>query len=706
MQAAYASGNAKQVILSYNFDDDYEDDRTLEELPLIHLHGDATRPVCGYVFSRDEYVAQMTTINPWMTVLSQFIRSEPFIIAGTSMDEVDLDFYLAHRTTASARDDKGPSVRIEPNPDEVTRNDCKRHGMLLFAGTTIEFFQYCDSILPHRPTPFELIPQESQKLVPQGWPKADALAFLSDFELVPASERELTSASPFMFGNVPTWQEIASKFDIARPLTSTLIRDIRNRLKPDSNEPKLLLIRESTGTGKTTVLRRCAFELAQSNRVLNCSALGRVETKSTAAIIDLIDDPLVIIVDNFADQVYVFRDLIDALEKKDIVIVGADRSYRFRYITRILSGGSYSIYDDLSLRQIDCDRLITSYVGHGLVGNRQAIKNKPAFISRISSDPIAVACSRILNDFRPLDGIIADTLRDSDMADHRRYYIAALAQHCFRGGIRYDVLSSAVRQTGMREQIRKDHPLPLAYFDRTTSYIVPQNATIAQRMLTLLSEDNRGLLLELFVTLANEIASRVNRKTVQRRTPEARLAGRLFDFDSVVSELLKDSAPDFYAKSQAAWQWNSRYWEQLALMHLADYLASPNSERGREALKQSTQHARHAVSVEHHPLPLTTLGKILLAQMAARSYSMTAAYNEAYDRLTDAITLEKKWSRKALQPYVVLFRGTSDFLARSGRLSKPQIEGISRYAKEAKSLWKRDTELADVLAPIESILTS
>ena len=48
----------------------HEDDRTLEELPLIHLHGDVNRPIRGYVFSRDEYIRQITMINPWMTVLS------------------------------------------------------------------------------------------------------------------------------------------------------------------------------------------------------------------------------------------------------------------------------------------------------------------------------------------------------------------------------------------------------------------------------------------------------------------------------------------------------------------------------------------------------------------------------------------------------------------------------------------------------------
>jgi SIR2-like domain len=706
MEFAYERDAAKQTLLSYNFDDEYEDDRSLAELPLIHLHGDVTRPVAGYVFSREEYIRQITVINPWMTVLSQFIRSEPFIISGSSMDEVDLDFYLAHRTKTSARDDRGPSIRVEPFPDEVTRNDCERHGLLLFIGTALEFLHYCEAAIPHRPTPYELVPQESQKLMPEGVSKQVALSFLSDFELVPATERENSAASRFLYGHSPSWGDLASNADIPRPMTGALINEVESRLKVDSNEPRLLLIRESTGTGKTTVLRRCAFELAQRGvRVLNCSALSRVEPMTTASVIDLIDEPLVLIVDNFADQVTVFRDLLDRIEKKDVVIVAADRSYRFRYIIQALSGAPYSLFNGLPLRLTDCEGLIANYVGHGLVGSRSAIRNKRDFIKKIVDDPVAVACSRILNDFHPLDKIITDILSDSTDLQHRRYYTAALAQHCFRGGVRYAILSGAVAKDGLSAQLGRDHALPLAFFDRTNSFVVPQNSTLAQRVLSLASETDRDLLLEIFVGLANQIASWVNRKTLKRRSPEARLAGRLFDFDSVTDELLKDKAPEFYQRTQTAWQWNSRYWEQLALMHLAQYFILPNTQKGRQALTDATQHARHAVAIENHPLPLTTLGKILLVQMTVTGFSLAATYTEAYEHLTNAIFLEESWSRKAIQPYILLFRGTADYSAHGGALSKRQSEKLVDLVQEARNRWGHDSDMTTALEPIQALVS-
>ena len=156
------------------------------------------------------------------------------------MDEVDLDYYLAHRTPATARDDRGPSIRVEPFPDAITRNDCKRHGLLLFVGTTLEFLQHCDSLLPNRPTPYELIPEESQKLIPKGVSKLSALSFLSDFELVPSTEQQLRHASPFFYGQSAMAGPSIGLRCFAT-IDATLVSDVEKRIKPESNEPKVLL---------------------------------------------------------------------------------------------------------------------------------------------------------------------------------------------------------------------------------------------------------------------------------------------------------------------------------------------------------------------------------------------------------------------------------------------------------------------------------
>jgi hypothetical protein len=168
--------------------------------------------------------------------------------------------------------------------------------------------------------------------------------------------------------------------------------------------------------------------------------------------------------------------------------------------------------------------------------------------------------------------------------------------------------------------------------------------------------------------------------------------------------LAVEYAFDFYQRTQETWQWNSRYWEQIALLHLAKYFVSPETNDGLDDLELATQHARHAVAIEHHPLPLTTLGKILLVQMNIRGYSLTASYAEAYENLSEAIRLEKSWSRKAIQPYISLFRGTTDFVLRKGVLSMKQLENIQSMSKDAERIFGRDEEMRDTLAGMRQAL--
>ncbi len=333
VEAAYDKLGAKQNLISINFDDEYKDAGTLSELLLVHLHGFVKFPGRGYVFSREEYLQQIMKINPWLTVLAQYINTEPFIIAGSSLDEVDLDYYLAHRGATSGRDDRGPSILIEPSPDNITRNECKRRNLILFEGDLTEFFNFCNDVAPNRPTPYELIPTEAQRIIPDVVTKEASLAFWADFELVPGTAKQSTAASPFMYGRSPNWTDLASGFDISRIVSGAIIADIERRLNETDEDCRLVLLMEGTGTGKTTVLRRCSFEFAQRGiRTLCSTALSRLEPARTADIIDLIDDPLVIVVDNFADQVPAFSDILDRLEKKDVVILAAERTYRNRYV--------------------------------------------------------------------------------------------------------------------------------------------------------------------------------------------------------------------------------------------------------------------------------------------------------------------------------------------------------------------------------------
>lgn len=706
LENAYAERLAYQTLLPIHYSDEYVEAQNRAELLLIHLHGAVSVPAKGYVFSRDQYVSQIVKINPWMTVLSQFMQSEPIIIAGTSLDEVDLDFYLAQRSAITSRDDRGPSVLVTLDDDPVSDDMCKKHNLLHFVGWSVDFFRYCAEILPHAPTPEELVPVETRKLLPIGVSKVAAMSFFADFELVPASSKK-SEASRFLYGHSPTWSDLETNLDIARSIVSDIVVDIEKRVKNASEPARLVLISEDAGTGKTTLLRRVAFELAKrSIRTLLCSALSRIDS-STASIVDLIDEPIVIVIDNFADQVTAVKELLLRLEKKDVVILAGERGYRLGYLKQVLADTAFVTRDQLSLTKVEVERLIDSYVSHGVVGDHIVLKDpkdRETFSRRLSGDPIAIACCRILNDFRPLDRIVDDIIADATKPALDRYLCTALAQHCFMGGVRYEVLIGAMNAVSIKDQFNKQTPLPLTYFDTSNSFVIAESSIMAELVLTRIATQDGERLLKIFVALAREIGPRVNRQTVRKRTPEARLSGRLFDYDDVTAKFLGDRAERFYVETQAVWQWNSRYWEQVALLNLSIYRHSPDTQKGITALEKAVQHARHAVATELHPFGLTTLGKILMTKMLVPGQNMTALYSEAFDKLTKAIELEASWSRIAAQPYVSLFSGTVKFLELSGVLSNKQKNKLRGFLLSAEQRLAREPDVQELIEALNSRL--
>jgi hypothetical protein len=703
IENTYSSGTSKQQINSIHYNDDFIEAETILQLNLIHLHGSAQFPSKGYVFSREHYIKQVQTVNPWMAVLSTFMRSEPMIIAGTSLDEVDLDYYLSFRNTSTSRTDRGPSVLVTSDDDAITADLCERHNMLHFIGWTKDFFEYCESVLPNPPTPEELIPQEERNLIPNTVSKSVSMAFYSDFELVPASAKP-SDTSRFQYGHPATWNDLAANLDIPRPLVSDLVVELEASLA-EITLPRLLVLLENAGTGKTTTVRRTAFEMAQRGiATLYCSSLSRID-KNTANVLNTIERPVVVIVDDFADQVTAIAETISRITKPDIVFLASERAYRSSYISGILAGIPTTFKNYLSMDLNQAKQLIEKYIYTGNVGDHNAIKNSLHFSQKIKADPIAVACCKIMNDFKPLDRIVDDIVGDANELELDRYLCTAIAQHCFMGGVKFDILTGAVDAKGAYSQLDKHNPLPLAFYDKSKEYVVPENAVIAERVLSRTADRERHRMLGIFVDLANSVQPFVNRQAIRRRTPEARMSGRLFDFDDIVDRFLGKNAEAFYQQTKDLWQWNSRYWEQVALLNLARYKEDVHGENAQYYLDEAVQHARHAVAIEYHPFGLTTLGKILMSKMLSQNSEVTETFSEAFKCLVEAIEKEAIWARRAVQPFVSLFYGVRDYLSLNGKLSSAQRETLRAQAKVAINRFPKEIELLQVISEVQDMGT-
>lgn len=654
-----------------NYNDDFSDLSSFEIQSIIHLHGSVLRPKEGYVFSQTEYTKNVVRPNSWMLNLVQLIRSEPFIVAGTTLDEPDVAYYLEQRNNISARGDVAPSILVEPYPDALTEALCEKHEFYLFHGTTLQFFE---QIQGESAPAIYWNPPPSSYLEKLSVPAREKAEFDAAFEIVPKSLVADTSAAPFLLGGRLTWEKLEGNVDVPRDVFSSLRKVVDRHVQAD--EARLLVLLDEPGSGKSSLIRRLAFAAAKIHKnVFLFVGQSSVTETAIANVIDNIVGPVFIYVDNIADHGAFISGVLGHTKRSDIVFVCAERLYRRSYIETIFPDEDIGFVErHLNLSKTEGRRLISSYQSSGLsalglLSNDQISKHA----GEIAGDAIAVAACRIQNDFRAFDRIVQSLIGESSSDEIETYATVGVARFCYAGGVHRAVLYEARPSPAIERMLNPYSPMPLAYADRARQYVVPGRSVTAERVVTLLHEGEPDRLEEIFADLANALASRVNRGEIRRRSPAAKLAGGLIDYDRVIRLFINPLAEKFYEDISSGWSWNSRYWEQRALLNLDRFLSQP-TDVGR--LEEGIQNARFAYSIEHHPFSLTTLAKLLFAAMDEPSTSKDELFAEAWKLINNSIEIEIGWAGVKSTAFVVCFNGVLAYTRAGGRLNGQQISRL------------------------------
>ncbi|HWT19231.1 MAG TPA: SIR2 family protein [Variovorax sp.] len=696
LEAAYeTSTRRRQRAIPLNYDTNYRTPANQSKVSIIHLHGFTREPEKGYVFSAAEYARVTNGMNPWMHVLSELLATEPFIVSGTSLNESDLEYYLSARSNASLRTNRGPSILVEPYPDAITESLCDRHGLILVKATLAEFLHWTTETLGHSPQVSQLKVPSMEGLLDRGYGPDAQIEFFSSFELVkPAPPNPAAETSPFFYGKAPRWSDLESSLDLPTDDERRVSAKIRNYLESQDSKTRFFMLLAESGSGKTTVLRRVAYDLAKEGRiVLNLNGKLALDPDNTRKGLAAITKPALIVIDNLADHASSILTALSGLNvKRPIAVLCADRDYRRDHIFRLL--GDFAI-EEFSLSpwtSLQYEDFIERFRKAGLVGTPDAIRMPRKYAGMLVGDPVAIAGCRVLNNFKPLDQIVDSLWHDANQEARSSYALAAIAEFCYSGGISYPILERAQKNSGLRDQLSLAVPLPLAYSE-DGDFVLPLHPAIGERLLSFLSRDKRPLLAALFRSLALALAPYVNRQTIIDRTPEARLAGRLFNAERVVRPLLREKSHDFYQIVQAAWQWNSRYWEQRAILSQD------------KSIDQAIQFARHAVAIEEHPFPKTTLASLIVRKMESQSNPEETLFDETYSLLETALRDEatRGW-RPTPHPYSVLFHAILVFGKSGRRLSAKRESWIRDRVEYCTRTFPRDLALIGAAMRILKLL--
>ena len=643
--------------------------------------------------------------NPWMLLLSEILPAEAFVIAGASLDEVDLEYYLARRTASTPRRGRGPSLLIESNPDAATVADCKRYELTLIEAEFGEFLAWLCETFPDPPSPIELVAPKGKSIFRTRIPARTELRFFSDFELVrvaatgsATTEDSGVGPTPYMYGAEPTWRDISGHLDIERRANETAMAWATDWLEGPRERDRLFLCSDEAATGKSTLLKRVGYDLAALGHiVLNIRTLSRMDVETATECLDQLVSPAVVLVDNFADHAEQVLDLLDMTRAThSVAVLGAERKYRQEHIEVVFSETPATVERLGVPTRPELRQLLENYRRLGLIGDERLVQNPGGAIARLRREPIAVAVCRIMNDFRPLDRIVRSLWAAAEEGQRRVYLACSLGHRCHGAGVRFSVLQNISGPNGsVSESLGDGCPLPLVPSVEDGNFLVPRSGVVAERLLLFVASEYRDVMVEAFTSLATSVAARVNRKAIRRRTPEARLAGRLLDGDKIVRPLLGADAEGFYVAVRDSWAWNSRYWEQRALLI---------AERD---IRTALQYARHAVAIEAHPYCLTTLGKVLfksLPSQRGRSEAQESTFGEAFLVLQQAIDREKISARVTIHPFSTLLVGTERFLKGGGHLTLEQDEAIRSYAAEAHDRYGHDPGVARALKRLDAAM--
>ncbi|MBO3705290.1 MAG: SIR2 family protein [Candidatus Accumulibacter sp.] len=688
LEGAYqCSPGRLQSLIPVNYTREFETFRNPQELPLIHLHGFVRSPGEKYVFSLQEYATVQRGMNAWVHMLSSLIISEPFIIAGTTLFEPDLEYFLAHRPSNSTIMSRAPSILVEPFPDAGTRKDCEKLNLVLVEATLHDFLSWLVQEFGAAPSPLSLREPSARPRIISIPSTLSSTAFWSDFDFVTETDRgvatTITAPSAFAFGRPPSWDDIRKKRDVPLQDQLQLIDEVR-RWQASDDPNQFICFTGRAGAGKSTTIRRVATDLtAHGLQVFYLKARAGFDVTSAFEYFSQVDDPILLVTDSLAEHGDQLVDLIQQIAgSRRICVLGTERQYRMRLVLEILADVPYRQFDGGRWQIEERTELIRRYSAMGVVGNHDALADPQKYASKIAEDTVAEAVCRILNDFRPLRTIVRSLWNDT-VADRRPAYLAvALAYYCHPVGIRRDVIFDLYRSELIEELGLADAPLRVCTHPDDTDFLVPANATLATLLLEELSRLKPQRLLDISAQLANALAPFVTRHTIKQRTSEARLAGRLFDADGVMPELLKERFDTFYEVTIERWRWNSRYWEQRALWV------------GARDRPLSIQHARYAVAIERHPFPMTTLANVLFSAIGETTPPKLEYFSEALGLMEETLRIESSWERgRTRKAYWVMIEGVAVFIKAGGSLTPRQFTFVERAVGDAIRTSHSDSDI-------------
>lgn len=664
------------------------------EVTTVHLHGSVREPDHGYIFSTSEYGLATSGDGIWFKIASDDLATQPFIILGCNhFQEPDIEHYLARRQGLLAAEAQiAPTLYVTRDSDPIKEAYCRRRGIILVKATSDEFLARLDKESGARPTPVELaLPSDPNSIFAVRPNEETVRLFFRQWMLVKENElpSELSSevGLKLLSGVEPRWSHISNNEDVLRVTTQQLLADIATWRSSGERTAELRVVAGTPGDGKSTLLLRLALESSRSgDLVFYYKSRERILEDSTLAAIRACARRPILVVEHTAEHGHQLQAILSALESEGIgaFVITSERLQRLHRVENAITYHHKQIrLAHLSLGE--AQQLVVKMRDGGLLG-LQSGKSNDELAKQLVGKSWFTGTTLLNRNLPSIPKVISAELSDCDAVARRIYAVVCLAHSCGYP-VRMAIIERAAKasQSELTARLRTQlkglvYGLPPAGDLRETRHRV-----LAESVIEALDAPAR---FEAFHGLASAIAPYVNRNTIRAGTDEARLAGRLLDVDNLIlTHLTQESAELFFEAIKDEWSWNSRFWEQRALLKVSfDPVSALNF-------------AQTAVGIERHPSPLTTLAKVRFRLAAADGLAPSGLVHlrDGIDQAKIAVQLTSSWRRKDIHPFDIGLRGIVEYFERL----KPQrwrevpsdvVEAADEFAKNGGPLFRQQQQ--------------
>ncbi len=420
--------------------------KTPATLQYVKLHGCVNNLDRGIRFSLEDFSQLQVEEDPWYTQLVDDIYFGSVIFVGTLAEESPLHHYLELRSKKGRYNEHRPaSFLVVPRVSTIRREALAEKNITAVEGTAREFFEWLvNEFGVEKPT----VASVSTKF--GGWGDYSLTRHLEavtrTFQCINAASLPTTTrAQPHQFylGTEATWKCIEERRDAPRAVA----KEIGSVLADDSVSTALIL-HGTAGSGKTTILKRMAFDASNAGHsVFWANPEVKLDIKTLVDFLTDNDDKSLRFV--FVDTSSRFissneASLLHLLKLPRIRLVMADRTNAVAKHETIYTRLNFRSFEMGDMSDEEIDAVIERLNNHNFLGNLKGLNADDRRRSfRDGSKRQLLVALKTATSGKGFNQIIEGEFEELDTSSQLAYLIACLVSaHTGTGVYRKHLLAS------------------------------------------------------------------------------------------------------------------------------------------------------------------------------------------------------------------------------------------------------------------------